>query len=105
YLYSFPTRRSSDLVPLLHSDYVGIDGNRSFMENDELDGLLDDGRREVDEETRGQIYTEAQELIIEEAPMIFVRYGENITAYADNVNDSVMTQNGLYDFINTSIEE
>lgn len=93
------------IVPLLHSDYVGIDGNRSFMENDELDGLLDDGRREVDEETRGQIYTEAQELIIEEAPMIFVRYGENITAYADNVNDSVMTQNGLYDFINTSIEE
>lgn len=93
------------IVPLLHSDYVGIDGNRSFMENDELDALLDDGRREADEETRGAIYQEAQELIIEEAPMIFVRYGENLTAYSDDVSDLVMTQNGLYEFIDTTVEE
>lgn len=93
------------IVPLLHSDYAGIDGNRSFMENDELDEMLNDGRREADEETRGQIYLEAQEFINEQSPMIFVRYGENFTAYNDNVTDVVLTENGLYDFVNTTIDE
>ncbi|WP_462421860.1 glutathione ABC transporter substrate-binding protein [Salinicoccus sp. Marseille-QA3877] len=93
------------IVPLLHSDYVGIDGNRSFMENDELDEMLNNGRREADEETRGQIYSEAQEFINEQSPMIFVRYGENFTAYNDNVTGVVLTQNGLYDFVNTTIDE
>ena len=93
------------IVPLLHSDYVGMDGNRSFMENDELDEMLNAGRREADEEARGQIYTDAQEFINEQAPMILVRYGENFTAYNDNVNDVVLTENGLYDFVNTTIEE
>lgn len=93
------------IVPLLHSDYVGIDGNRSFMEDAELDEMLNAGRREADEEARGEIYTEAQEYIHEQAPMILVRYGENFTAYNDNVNDVVLTENGLYDFYNTTINE
>lgn len=92
------------LFPLLHTDYIGIDGNRSFLSNQELDETLEDGRREVDDDTRGQIYTDAQELVVEEAPMIFVRYGENIAASVDGVNDVVLTQNGLYDFSNTTVE-
>lgn len=93
------------LFPLLHTDYIGIDGNRSFLSDDELDELLEEGRREIDDEARGQIYTEAQELVVEEAPMIFVRFGENISASIDGVNDVVLTQNGLYDFSNTTIEQ
>lgn len=71
---------------------------------DRAEELLEEGRREVDEDTRGQIYTDAQEHVVELAPMIFIRYGENIAASTEEVNNLVLTQNGLYDFRETTLD-
>lgn len=73
------------ISPLFHSDYLGSDGNRAFFQNDELDALLDEGKRESDDDAREEIYNEAQELLVEEAPAIFVRHSENLNAYSDDL--------------------
>lgn len=73
------------ISPLFHSDYLGSDGNRAFFQNDELDALLDEGKRESDDDAREEIYNEAQELLVEEAPAIFVRHSENLNAYTDDL--------------------
>lgn len=73
------------ISPLYHSDYLGSNGNRAFFENDELDALLDEGKRESDDDVRQEIYEEAQELLVEEAPAIFVRHSENLNAYTNEL--------------------
>lgn len=73
------------ISPLFHSDYLGSDGNRAFFQNDELDALLDEGKRESDDDAREEIYNEAQALLVEEAPAIFVRHSENLNAYSDDL--------------------
>ena len=100
------TTGSSDnaIYPLYHTDNMGLNGNRSFFSNEELDALIDEARSETDADARAEIYTEAQQLIAEEAPVIFVRYGDNLAASIDGVNDVVLTKNGLYDFSETTVE-
>ncbi len=58
------------LFPILHSSQVGDPGNRFFFENDQLDELLELGRRTADQEERNDIYAEAIQLVIDEAPMV-----------------------------------
>jgi len=65
------------LFPTLHSANHGEAGNRTFFANDEVDDLLDQAREETDPDVRLQLYTEAQEIIHEEAPWIFLWEGED----------------------------
>ncbi|WP_188206441.1 glutathione ABC transporter substrate-binding protein [Alkalibacillus aidingensis] len=58
------------LYPMFHSENVGAPGNRSFFKNDEVDQLLEDARQSTDDEERLQLYHEAQQLIIDEAPIV-----------------------------------
>jgi len=57
--------------------------NRFRYSNKELDDLLDRGGAELDEDTRRQIYVEAQDLIVDECPLIFLAVQE-ITAASSN---------------------
>ena len=65
------------LFPTLHSANHGEAGNRSFYSNEEVDRLLDLAREETDPDIRLQLYTEAQEIISEEAPWVFLWEGED----------------------------
>lgn len=58
------------LYPLFHSSGIGSSGNRTRYANDEVDALLSDARSETDEERRLELYEEAQQIIIDEAPLI-----------------------------------
>lgn len=58
------------LYPMFHSDNIGAPGNRTRFVNDEVDQLLDDARTEQDEDTRMELYQEAQQIIIDEAPLV-----------------------------------
>ena len=58
------------LYPMFHSDNIGSAGNRTRYSNPEVDELLDDARVEMDEETRLQMYHDAQQIIIDEQPLI-----------------------------------
>ncbi|WP_342388459.1 glutathione ABC transporter substrate-binding protein [Salinicoccus bachuensis] len=93
------------ISPLFHSDMVGDPGNRSFFESDELDALLDEGKRESDQEVREQIYQDAQQLLVEEAPAIFVRHSENLNAYNNNVEGIEIDTYNIFDLRNVNINE
>lgn len=70
------------LVPIIHTVNIGS-SNRFRYSNKELDDLLDRGGAELDEDTRRQIYVEAQDLIVDECPLIFLAVQE-ITAASSN---------------------
>ncbi|MEK4299879.1 glutathione ABC transporter substrate-binding protein [Oceanobacillus sp. FSL W8-0428] len=78
------------LAPLFHSDNLGPPGNRTFLQNDDLDELLDAGRQEVDEEKRLEIYKEAQELLIDEAPMVYIMHKDYLLAERTEVQNLKM---------------
>lgn len=72
------------LYALFHSRNFGSPGNRTFWSSDRLDELLDLGRRESDQDLRQEIYFEAQEIIRNEAPWIFLN--TQIEAHATRSN-------------------
>lgn len=71
--------------PLFHSKNVGNPGNRTFTENDELDELLDQGRQTPDEAERFEIYKDAQELLVDIAPMIYTHHPQHLLGVRDEV--------------------
>lgn len=73
------------MYALFHSSQHGDAGNRTFYSNPRVDELLDAGRRETDPEKRMAIYHEVQELIVEDAPWVFL------------INTSAV--NGLRDYV------
>lgn len=93
------------IMPMFHSNNTGSSGNRSFFQNEQLDELLERGARETDEDSRQEIYEEATELVVEEAPVIFVRHGEYLNAVNDNVEGLVIDNYNIFDFKNVTINE
>lgn len=70
-------------------------GNLGLYSNPELDALLDQGRQVADQEERKAIYLQAQELILDEAPQIFLFHSAQYEALRSNVK-------GFEHFPNTS---
>ena len=60
------------LYALFHSSQFGAPGNRTFYANERVDELLDAARVETDPDARVALYHEAQEIIQEDAPWIFL---------------------------------
>ena len=68
-------------TPLFHGDYCGRNGNNySFMQNDELDALMDEAASELDTEKRMDLYLQIQEMLKEEVPIVPLYYKQNINA-------------------------
>ncbi|QDS34275.1 glutathione ABC transporter substrate-binding protein [Brevibacillus brevis] len=70
---------------LYHSKAHGAPGNHSFYNNPEVDKLIDEGRRETDPEKRKKLYEKAQQIEMNEAPLIPFRFSENLAAIQKNV--------------------
>jgi peptide/nickel transport system substrate-binding protein len=69
------------LYALFHSSQHGGAGNRDFYTNEEVDRLLEEGRKATDPEARKAAYAKAQEIIVSEAPDVMLYYGtQNIGA-------------------------
>ncbi|GAF67152.1 ABC transporter substrate-binding protein [Bacillus sp. TS-2] len=73
------------MYALFHSSQQGEPGNRSFIANDELDEVLDQARRSTDEAERLDLYSRAQEILEEEAPMLYIHHQEYLLGYSDKV--------------------
>ena len=70
-------------------------GNLGLYSNSELDILLDQGRQISDPEERKTLYLQAQELILDEAPQVFLFHSAQYEALRSNVK-------GFEHFPNTS---
>lgn len=87
------------LYPLFHSSSFGAAGNRTFYKNDRVDELLELGRFTSDQEERLGYYYEAQEIIAEEVPWVFLQTRENVTGIRNWVNGFEHHPTGSY-FLN-----
>jgi peptide/nickel transport system substrate-binding protein len=68
--------------------------NWGYYSNPELDKLLDQGTAEVDEAKRTEIYNKAQDLLVDDAPALFVYEKHYRLPMRDNVKGFVF--NGVY---------
>ena len=57
--------------PLFHTDVIG-GGNRFWYSNTEIDNLIEQGRTETDFAARAEIYRQITEILIYDAPAIFL---------------------------------
>ncbi len=93
------------LWPLFHSSMMGVQGNRTFYDNPKVDELLEKGRQETDEETRAVIYEEAQEILVEDAPMIYMRQAISNNAYRKEIEGLYISDYNKPDFRNVTIND
>ncbi len=70
----------SVLFPLFHSKNFGAAGNRAFYKNERVDDLLIQGQSTVKQEDRKAIYTEAQDVILKDAPWLPIRHQTHLVA-------------------------
>jgi len=93
------------MYPLFHSSALGETGNRSFLEDSDLDAILDEARVETDPEARQALYREAQEMLVELAPMLYIHHQEYILGVSDSVKDFGIDAQGIYQIKEAYIEE
>ena len=85
------------LYALYHSSQFGDAGNRTFYGNERVDELLDKARVAVDPAERETLYLEAQQIIRDEAPWIFLYSGEYLDGARANVGGFVQHPAGHHD--------
>ncbi|MBB6451232.1 peptide/nickel transport system substrate-binding protein [Geomicrobium halophilum] len=85
------------MYSVYHSDSQGASGNRSFYSNEEVDELLDAGRQEGGEDERTEIYREAQQIIIDEAPIVPIIHDDFRAGVSDSVDGLIHLPNAVYD--------
>src|SRR5499425_544616 len=85
---------------LLSSDRFPPAFNAGYYQNDRVDDLLRRGRTTIDEKARVPLYREAQKLVVEDAPWIFIDHGKQVIVHRKRVQgfklhpnfDLVLTQ-------------
>lgn len=93
------------LTQLFHSANKGASGNQTFYENAEVDRLLEEGRKENDETKRQEIYTEVQEILIDEAPMVYVHHQAYLSGVSDQIEGFWIDSSGYYKLQHVSFVE
>jgi peptide/nickel transport system substrate-binding protein len=67
-------------------DNLDAGGNRARYRNDEVDRLLDEGRRTLDRAGRKKIYARIQEILARDVPVVSLWHEDNIVAMRKNVH-------------------
>jgi ABC-type transport system substrate-binding protein len=67
------------LFPLFHSSNFGAGGNRTRYRNPSVDSLVEKGQHTLESNERNLIYQEAEELIVADAPWVFLWHRTDFT--------------------------
>ena len=67
------------LFPLFHSSNFGAGGNRTRYRNPAVDSLIEKGQHTLDEKERNLCYKKAEELIVADAPWVFLWHRTDFT--------------------------
>jgi peptide/nickel transport system substrate-binding protein len=78
---------------LLHSSRFPPAFNAGFYKNPKVDELLDKGRTTSNEDLRAKYYREAQQIIVDDAPWIFVDHGNQIVIHRKRLKNFVLSPN------------
>lgn len=73
------------LYPLFHSDNFGAGGNRTSFSHPEVDRLIQQAQRAADRDERIALYHQVEDLILEQAPRVFLFYGQTWVVHRPEV--------------------
>jgi peptide/nickel transport system substrate-binding protein len=76
--------------------------NRSFYLNPRVDALIDQARREVDQNNRKIFYAEVQSILADQLPSIDLWYLDNVLVHNRRVLNLRLNPAGNYDFLKTA---
>ncbi len=82
----------------------GLPGNRSFYKNDKVDSLIRKAAEVSDQGARTKLYDQAQDIIMEDAPYIFLYQVQTIVPMRKNVAGYIYNPmlESMYNFANIS---
>lgn len=84
------------LRSLFHSDSKGAGGNNSFYDVPKIDALIDEAREKIDENERIDIYNEVQDILIEDAPLIYIHHQAFLSGISDSIEGYWIDSSGYY---------
>jgi peptide/nickel transport system substrate-binding protein len=73
--------------------------NRSFYSNPRVDSLIDQARRETDQDIRKRLYAEIQKTLANDVPYINLWYFDNVLVHSRRVRNIPLNPSGNYDFL------
>jgi peptide/nickel transport system substrate-binding protein len=76
--------------------------NRGRYSNPDLDRLLEEGHRTVDQERRKQIYAKVQSILARDLPYIDLWYMDNVIVHSTRVQDLHLGPSADYNFLTTA---
>jgi len=76
--------------------------NRGYYSNPKVDALIDQARREVDQNKRKSLYAELQLILADELPYIDLWYLDNVLVHNKRVRNLQLNPAGNYDFLRTA---
>jgi len=76
--------------------------NRSFYSNPRVDSLIDQARRETDQDVRKKLYAEIQEILAKDVPSVNLWYLNNVVVHGRRLRDVTLSPSGNYDFLKTA---
>ena len=76
--------------------------NRSFYSNPRVDVLIDQARREPDQNTRKQLYAEIQAILANDVPSVNLWYFDNVMVHSKRIQNVTLNPSGDYDFLKTA---
>jgi peptide/nickel transport system substrate-binding protein len=92
-----------DIFYVFHSSRFPPNGaNRGRYSNPKVDALIDQGRREVDQNQRKSTYAELQLILANELPYIDLWYLDNVLVHNKRVRNLQLNPAGNYDFLRTA---
>jgi peptide/nickel transport system substrate-binding protein len=84
------------------SEFPPNGANRGFYSNARLDALIDQARRETDQNVRKRLYAEVQEILARDVPYINLWYYDNVLVHTRRVRNVTLNPSGNYDFLKTA---
>lgn len=79
--------------------------NRGFYSNPRVDELIDQARRESDQNVRKKLYAELQEILSRDLPYINLWYFDNVLVHSRRVQNLSLNPSGNYNFLKTAVAE
>ena len=73
---------------------LALSFNVSYYENEKVDQLLKDGLATADEDKRGEIYGEVQDIVWKDLPLLCIASDKNIWATSNNITGVYLLGDG-----------
>jgi peptide/nickel transport system substrate-binding protein len=80
--------------------HTGGGFNTMQYSNPQVDALLEAARASNDQTTRATDYQQAEQLMLQDAPYVFINHGVNIQASTNNVKNFLLLPTGILEFTN-----